>query len=217
MSSSKEEMEIKLTELQKKLSDLEISSQMNFAIQELEMQNLKNQINKEKDREDDKEASSSRSRQPLREISVPQSTNSLSPLAGSTRRRPSRWGPRVEEVEISPTPVLNLPPLISTFNLQPLLSPSSPTIIIPPNRGRPSIPVNKPAPNHVPSPSPRAFPRLAVSSKSRGARGRPRQASPRHTVKCPMCQKVVKKPMRLQQCPQVCFHLRFKGNFRGLL
>ena len=180
MSSSKE-MEVMLSELQKKLSDLEISSQMNFAIQELEMQNLKNQINKEKDREDDKEASSSRSRQPLREISVPQSTNSLSPLAGSTRRRPSRWGPRVEEVEISPTPVLSQESSSSRA-----LSPSSPTIIIPLNRARPSIPVNKNESNLVPSPSPRAFPRLAVSSKSRGARGRPCQASPRHTVKCPM-------------------------------
>ena len=59
-----------------------------------------------------------------------------------------------------------------------------------------------------PSPSPKAFPRLPVSSKSRAARTRPpTKASPRPCVKCPMCKKTVKKPMRMQQCPQVCIDI----------
>ena len=238
-SNMSREMGKQLSELQKKLSDLEINTRVNFAKQEIEISMLKNQISQGKEKDQDKQLSSSRSRQPLREIFHPgprvllQSTNTnsrqvsreISPLPGLTSPRP--WGSEVVELETSPT----LTPLLNQGStLIPALSPSSPTIapIFPVMQGAcriatPSLtrPVNKSS-NTISS-SPRAFPRLAVSSKSRAARPRPPPTSPRHSVKCPMCQKTVKKPMRLHQCPQVCiitflanilhYNVDFLGNF----
>ena len=117
-----------------------------------------------------------------------------SPLPGLTS--PRRWSSQVVDLEVSSTPLLSL----GSTSRQPL-SPSHPVRMKLPSIG-PAIPLDKPSSN--PSPSPRAFPRLAVSSKSRAARPRPPPTAPRHSVKCPMIQKTVKKPMRLQHCPQVC-------------
>ena len=109
----------------------------------------------------------------IAESSTPQVSKEISALPGPAS--PSRLGPQVVDLDISPNPVQ----AIKDFRF---LKP--------------------------PSPSPRAFPRLPVSSKSRAARTcPPTQASPRPCVKCPMCKKTVKKPMRLQQCPQVCIDI----------
>lgn len=198
--ASLKEMQKQLSALQKKVIDL----QMNFARQEIEMQILKNQI-KEKGKDQDGENQPTSSRQPLREISaspprdVPQSTNSF-PLAPYSSPLPS------------PTPVLEVESGDPSHNLNSgstsseAIMLSSPTFIHSlASRRRLSLGISRPRP---PTSSFGAFPRLPISPRLGNSRLRhsraPPQTPPRLSVKCPMCKKTVKKPMRLQQCPQVC-------------
>ena len=194
------EMQKQLEELEKKLSDLQVKTQVNFARQEIEMQILKNQIQeKEKAQDSDKPTPITSSRQPLTEIYPPEPANviprtnlNISPVITSLDSGS-------EDIEVTAGPD-------STHDI----SVSSPTnrmdfvrrLRFSPGTKRIPTPVNRA----------RAFPRLPVSSKLSIRPSRPPPpASPRplHSLKCPSCKKTVKKPMRLQQCPKVCMKFMF--------